>query len=172
MHRFSIATLAVALLVPAGLAKANTYDVYACWAGAGTFHNPNVSTAAWLKDHSHEGGRFAVNDSSTAPGTGGYSGLKIVKNQFRTLSHIAGLTDADDAVIDSNSLTGIDYYSIWAFGGSSDNVKVRNNTDNTSDFDFLFSQLQTILQLEAAPARASESYAGRHATENQEELGI
>ena len=28
MHRFSIATLAVALLVPAGLAKANTYDVY------------------------------------------------------------------------------------------------------------------------------------------------
>jgi hypothetical protein len=55
------ATTALLLLVPAA-AGANTYDVYSCWAGYGTFHNPNASSAAWTRDQSSSGGHFATGD--------------------------------------------------------------------------------------------------------------
>ncbi len=50
MKLFLLSSLVCALLLPAAQASANTYDVYSCWAGYGTFHNPNASSAAWAKD--------------------------------------------------------------------------------------------------------------------------
>ena len=136
MHRFSIATLAVALLVPAGLAKANTYDVYACWAGAGTFHNPNVSTAAWLKDHSHEGGRFAVNDSCGTNTTSGsmnimsVSGAPAANGQYGELSFSApaGTTIAGASL----------WRRAWTYGSGSGASSQRNSlTTLTGGVSFL-----------------------------------
>src|SRR5438093_7938859 len=124
MKRFSIATLAVALFVPTGLAKASTYDVYSCWAGAGTFHNPNVSTAAWLKDHSHEGGRFAVNDSCGTNTTSGsmnimsVSGAPAANGQYGELSFSApsGTTIAGASL----------WRRAWTYGSGSGTSSQRN----------------------------------------------
>lgn len=52
-----------ALLALAAPAQANTYDVYSCWAGSGTFHNPNASSAAWSREQGSSGGHFMVGDS-------------------------------------------------------------------------------------------------------------
>jgi len=54
-------TTALLLLIPAA-AHANTYDVFSCWAGYGTFHNPNASSAAWTRDQASSGGHFAIGD--------------------------------------------------------------------------------------------------------------
>src|SRR5689334_2794785 len=54
-------TTALLLLIPSA-AHANTYDVYTCWAGYGTFHNPNASSEAWTRDQASSGGHFAVGD--------------------------------------------------------------------------------------------------------------
>src|SRR4029079_11016133 len=62
MKRILLSTLAVALLTPTATATANTYDVYSCWAGAGTFRNPNASSAAWTMDQANAGGHFAPNN--------------------------------------------------------------------------------------------------------------
>ena len=78
MKRILFFAVAVALLASAATASANTYDVYSCWAGAGPFHNPNVSSAAWVKDHTHEGGRFAVNDSCATNPTSGSMNIMSV----------------------------------------------------------------------------------------------
>jgi hypothetical protein len=71
MKRTLLSTLVVALLVPAAAAKANTYDVYSCWAGYGTFHNPNASSAAWTKDRSAAGGHFTNGDDCGLNSTSG-----------------------------------------------------------------------------------------------------
>src|SRR3954454_17124056 len=71
MNRTLLTTLVVALLAPAAAAKANTYDVYACWAGYGTFHNPNASTAAWARDDAAAGGHFEIDDACRANPTSG-----------------------------------------------------------------------------------------------------
>jgi hypothetical protein len=48
------AALAVAVAVLAAAfvpgAAAQTYEVYSCWAGSGTYLNPNASSAAWVLD--------------------------------------------------------------------------------------------------------------------------
>jgi hypothetical protein len=75
MKRTLLSTLVVALLVPAAAAKANTYDVYSCWAGYGTFHNPNASSAAWTKDRSAAGGHFTAHDDC---GSNSYNGAMTV----------------------------------------------------------------------------------------------
>jgi hypothetical protein len=62
MKRAFLCTLVLALLVPVAVAKANSYDVYSCWAGFGTFRNPNASSAAWVKDDTAAGGRFTAHD--------------------------------------------------------------------------------------------------------------
>ena len=95
MTRFSLAALAVALLIPSGLAKANTYDVYSCWAGAGTFHNPNASSAAWTKDQASAGGHFAVSDDCGTNTTSGamrvasIGGNPAARGQYAELSFAA-----------------------------------------------------------------------------------
>jgi hypothetical protein len=62
MKRILLSTLALALLALAATAGANTYDVYSCWAGAGTFHNPNASSAAWAMDQASSGTHYAPNN--------------------------------------------------------------------------------------------------------------
>jgi hypothetical protein len=62
MKRTLLSTLVAALLIPSAAAEANTYDVYSCWAGSGTFHNPNASSAAWAKDETGSGGHFTPNN--------------------------------------------------------------------------------------------------------------
>src|ERR1044072_67403 len=71
MKRILLSTLALALLTPAATAGANTYDVYSCWAGAGTFHNPNASSAAWTMDQASAGGHFTAHQDCGTNGTNG-----------------------------------------------------------------------------------------------------
>src|SRR5438552_14701771 len=85
MKRTLFSTLAIALLIPAAAAKSNTYDVYSCWAGYGTFHNPNASSAAWTKDQASAGGHFATGDDcGLSRGTGSMS---VVSRTGDTASH-------------------------------------------------------------------------------------
>src|SRR5215211_3707543 len=97
MNRILLSTLSAALLtaaVPAS-ATANTYDVYSCWAGSGTFHNPNASSAAWAKDESAAGGHFTAhadcgtnttNGAMTVISVGGYS---ATLNEYARLAFTA-----------------------------------------------------------------------------------
>src|SRR5262245_655508 len=95
MTRIFIAAIAAAMLSSAGLAHANTYDVYSCWAGFGTVHNPNAAAAGWQKDHSHEGGRFAVQDDCGTNETSGslnivsISGYSAANGQYGELAFSA-----------------------------------------------------------------------------------
>ena len=131
MKRCFIATLAAALVVPAGLAKANTYDVYACWAGAGTFHNPNVSSAAWLKDRSHEGGHFAVDDDCATNTTSGsmhilsVSGSAAARGQYGELTFSAppGTTIAGASL----------WRRAWTYGSGSGAGSQRNSLTALTD---------------------------------------
>jgi hypothetical protein len=76
MQRIFLSTLALAaLLLTAAAAQANTYDVYSCWAGSGTFRNPNASSAAWVKDRSAAGGHFTAHADC---GTNAYNGAMTV----------------------------------------------------------------------------------------------
>jgi hypothetical protein len=45
--------IAAATLIAAPAASGGTYDVYSCWAGAGSYLNPNASGVAWTADDSH-----------------------------------------------------------------------------------------------------------------------
>src|SRR6185436_8275682 len=95
MKRCLITAAALALLTPAGLAKANTYDVYSCWAGFGTFRNPNASSAAWAKDQTHAGGHFiaaddcATNTSSGSMSLQSVSGAAASQGEYAELSFTA-----------------------------------------------------------------------------------
>src|SRR4029079_6241240 len=71
MKRVLLSTLAVALLTPTATATANTYDAYSCWAGAGTFRNPNASSAAWTMDQASSGGHFTAHQDCGTNGTSG-----------------------------------------------------------------------------------------------------
>ena len=57
-HTLITTLAAAAFLIPAAPTAANTYNVYSCWAGAGTYLNPNASSAAWAKDQAASGGHF------------------------------------------------------------------------------------------------------------------
>src|SRR3954471_13206222 len=71
-HPLTSLVIALGLLAPAATAAhANTYDVYSCWAGAGTFHNPNASSAAWTKDESAAGGHFVPSNDCGLNSTSG-----------------------------------------------------------------------------------------------------
>jgi hypothetical protein len=73
-NTFLTTLAAAAFLIPATPATANTYDVYSCWAGAGTFRNPNASSAAWAKDQASAGGHFnSGNDCGPNSATGSMS---------------------------------------------------------------------------------------------------
>jgi hypothetical protein len=75
MKRLLLSTLVLALLAPAAVAEANTYDVYSCWAGYGTFRNPNASSAAWTTDSSAAGGHFTAHSDC---GTSSFNGAMAV----------------------------------------------------------------------------------------------
>jgi hypothetical protein len=97
MKHILLSTLFAALLtagIPAS-ATANTYDVYSCWAGSGTFHNPNASSAAWLKDESASGGHFTAHQDCGTNTTYGamtaisLSGFPAAQNEHARLAFAA-----------------------------------------------------------------------------------
>src|SRR5262245_40471183 len=92
MKRCLLVTAALALLTPAGLAKANTYDVYSCWAGVGTFRTPNASSAAWTKDQTHAGGHFTAADDCATNITSGSMSLQSVNGAPAAQNQYADLT--------------------------------------------------------------------------------
>jgi hypothetical protein len=86
---------AAAFLIPAAPATANTYDVYSCWAGAGTFRNPNASSAAWAKDQAAAGGRFTAHEDCATNSANGamtvisLSGYPAGNGQYARLAFTA-----------------------------------------------------------------------------------
>lgn len=70
-HTILTTLAAAAFLITATPATANTYDVYSCWAGAGTYLNPNASSAAWAKDQSQSGGHFTAHEDCANNSTNG-----------------------------------------------------------------------------------------------------
>ena len=94
MKRLLLTTLCITLLAPAATASANTYDVYSCWAGYGTFHNPNASSSAWTPDESASGGHFVIDETCGATSAGtvsmsSLSGLAASSGEFARLKFTA-----------------------------------------------------------------------------------
>src|SRR5947209_16478431 len=58
------------------LARAGTYDVYSCWAGADSFRNPGANASAWGKT-SAQGDRYQPFDQCGS-GTGNGFGVASV----------------------------------------------------------------------------------------------
>jgi hypothetical protein len=92
MKRSVLSSLILALLlIPAAAAEANSYDVYSCWAGHGTFRNPNASSVAWVKDNASAGGHFTAHDDCGTNSTSGamtvisLSGYSSAANEFSRL---------------------------------------------------------------------------------------
>ena len=53
MRRVALLAVVAAGLACIPAASAGTYDVYSCWAGAGSYLNPDASGVAWTADDSH-----------------------------------------------------------------------------------------------------------------------
>ncbi|MGZ6670391.1 MAG: hypothetical protein ACXVH3_37720 [Solirubrobacteraceae bacterium] len=115
----------ISLLAFAAPAHANTYDVYSCWAGYGTFHNPNASTVAWTRDQGSAGGHFAVHDDCAVNPTNGAmtvvsaSGSTAQSGEFAQLRFTAppGLTIAQVQL----------WRNAWSYGTGSGSSSQRND---------------------------------------------
>src|SRR3954447_4085005 len=118
------ATSALAVLLIGAPAKANTYDVYSCWAGAGTFHNPNASSAAWSMDQASAGGHFTAHQDCGTNTTNGamtvisLSGYMAAQNEFARLKF-----DAPS----SSTVAGVQLWrNAWSYGTGSGASSQRN----------------------------------------------
>jgi hypothetical protein len=124
MKRILLSTLVAALLAPAALAEANTYDVYSCWAGYGTFRNPNASSAAWAKDSSAAGGHFTARDDC---GTNSFNGAMSVAS-LSGYSAIAGeFAQLAFSSPPGATIQGVDLWrNAWSYGTGSGLSSQRN----------------------------------------------
>src|SRR3954451_3794080 len=89
MKRILLSVLSAALLLPAAQATANTYDVYSCWAGYGTFRNPNASSAAWTKDQTAAGGHFNTGNDCGVNSTSGSMSLVSLAGEMASRGQYA-----------------------------------------------------------------------------------
>jgi hypothetical protein len=106
--------LVTALLIPAAQAKANTYDVYSCWAGANTFRNPNASSAAWAKDQSSAGGHYATGDDCGTNSASGSMNIESLLGDLATRGQSAELTFTAPA---GTTLAGANLWRrAWTYG--------------------------------------------------------
>ena len=129
MKRCLLATAALALLIPSGLAKANTYDVYSCWAGFGTFRNPNASSAAWTKDQTHAGGHFTAADDCATNITSGSMSVQSVNGAPATQNQYADLTFTAPT---GTSLAGATLWrAAWNYGSGTQRNALTTLTDGT-----------------------------------------
>jgi hypothetical protein len=123
MKHLLLSTLALALL-SAAPAAANTYDVYSCWAGAGTFHNPNASSAAWAMDQAYAAGHFVPNNDCGLNATSGSMSVVSLTGDLAAQGQYAGWI--------FNSPTGTTlagarlYRRAWTYGSGSGGSSRRN----------------------------------------------
>jgi hypothetical protein len=124
MKRILFSVLVLSALIPAALAEANTYDVYSCWAGYGTFRNPNASSAAWSQDQSAAGGHYATGDDCGINSVGGsmsvmsFGGDVAARGQFAELTFVAPA---------GNSLAGAQVWRrAWTYGSGTGGSSQRN----------------------------------------------
>jgi hypothetical protein len=124
MKKPLLSTLAVALLIPAAPAKANTYDVYSCWAGAGTFHNPNASSAAWTKDQASAGGHFTAHEDCATNTTHGAMTIISLSGYSASLNEHARLAFAAPS---ATTVSGVQLWrNAWSYGTGSGASSQRN----------------------------------------------
>src|SRR5205085_3582662 len=102
----------------------NTYDVYSCWAGYGTFHNPNASSAAWTKDQASAGGHFGAHDDCGVNSTNGAmtlissSGYSASNGQYAALRFAAPF---------GSTIDHVDMWrNAWSYGTGSGASSQRN----------------------------------------------
>jgi hypothetical protein len=116
-------TTALLLLIPAA-AHANTYDVYSCWAGYGTFHNPNASSAAWTRDQASSGGHFGNHEDC---GVNPTDGAMLILSQGTTAAKVGEFARLKlDAPIGlSVGLVQV-WRNAWSYGTGSGSISQRN----------------------------------------------
>src|SRR3954471_11042275 len=125
MKRIFLSVLGAALLLPAAQATANTYDVYSCWAGYGTFRNPNASSVAWTRDQTGAGGHFATGDDCAVNSTNGAMSLISLSGNSAHNGEYARLKF--DAPFPS-TIGRVDLWrNAWTYGTGSGASSQRNN---------------------------------------------
>lgn len=124
MKKTLLSTLAVVLLIPAAQAEANTYDVYSCWAGAGTFHNPNASSAAWTKDQSSAGGHFVPNNDCGLNATSGSMSIVSLTGDLASAGQSAEW--AFDAPPGTTLFSAQLWRRAWTYGSGTGGASQRN----------------------------------------------
>jgi hypothetical protein len=132
MQRTILSTLALAaLLLPAATAQANTYDVYSCWAGSGTFRNPNASSAAWIKDRSAAGGHFTYGDDCGINSTSGSMSLVSLTGDLATRGQYAEWSFRTPA--GTTLSRGRLYRRAWTYGSGTGGSSQRNYLTTLAD---------------------------------------
>lgn len=119
----TLAPLAVwcALLFAAPAARAGTYDVYSCYAGADGFHNPSANASAWT-GRDDPGGRFHAFDQCGASDNGfgviALSGYQAPSGAFGEVSFTA---PAGTQVVRLRL-----WRTAWSYGSGSGGTSQRN----------------------------------------------
>jgi hypothetical protein len=124
MKKILLSTLALALLTSAAPAAANTYDVYSCWAGAGTFRNPNASSAAWTLDQANSGSHFAPNNDCGLNSTSGSMSVVSLTGDIAPQGQYAGWNFAAPA--GTTLATARLWRRAWTYGTGSAGSSQRN----------------------------------------------
>src|SRR5258705_9723796 len=123
-HPLTTLVVAVALLVPAAVADANTYDVYSCWAGADTYRNPNASSAAWTKDQGAAGGHFATGNDCGVNATSGSMSIVSLTGDLATRGQHAEW--AFSAPVGTSLAAARVWRRAWGYGSGSSGSSQRN----------------------------------------------
>jgi hypothetical protein len=131
MKRILLSTLAVALLTPTATATANTYDVYSCWAGAGTFRNPNASSAAWTMDQANAGGHFTAHQDCGTNGTNGAMTVISISGYDANINERARIAFAAPA---GSTVARVQLWrNAWSYGTGSGAGSRRNSAAVLAD---------------------------------------
>jgi hypothetical protein len=132
MKRTVLSSLVLALLlVPSAAAEANTYDVYSCWAGYGTFRNPNASSAAWTKDQTTAGAHFATGDDCGMNSLSGSMSIVSLSGNFATRGQYAELSLRTPL---GTTLAGARLWRrAWTYGSGTAGASQRNHLSVLAD---------------------------------------
>ncbi|HEY3188984.1 MAG TPA: hypothetical protein VGJ70_15985, partial [Solirubrobacteraceae bacterium] len=128
-RRLTPAALLVAVLLTAApVARAGTYDVYSCYAGAEGFHNPGANASAW-SGRDDPGGRFGAFDQCGATDNGfgviSFSGYQAPSGAF---GEVAFAAPAGTRVVRLRL-----WRTAWSYGSGSGGASQRNYLSTLAD---------------------------------------
>ena len=126
----TLATGVVLATVAVGNASANSYDVYACYAGAGTYLNPGNSAASWTLADNDGSAYYLPYDQC---GSGGANGFGVISHS----GYVAPAGDYGEVVFQAPAGLHLRRVQLWRslfdYGLGSGGASQRSYAWNTAD---------------------------------------